>query len=65
MQNQDYLNIVNEPLSIVEERKTLKNEIETLKSAQKIVKRDPEYAIPLSISQSLRIHPQARAGQRR
>lgn len=42
MQNQEYLNIINEPAEIAEERQRLKQEIETLKAAQKIVKRDPE-----------------------
>lgn len=33
MQNQEYLNIVNEPANIVEERQRLKKEVETLKAA--------------------------------
>lgn len=45
MQNQEYLNIINEPVAIAEERQRLKGELETLKAAQKIVKRDPEYIL--------------------
>ena len=42
MQNSEYLNVIHEPETTAQERANLKKELETLRAAQKIIKRDPE-----------------------
>jgi hypothetical protein len=64
MQNQGYLEIINEPPALVEERTSLKKELETLRAAQKVVKRDPEYYL-ISNTQSFGLSAQGIIGRRK